>query len=182
MTPIRAPDAPLTDGVVTLRLPAEGDVAAIERGIADPDVVRWLGRQDLSGKAVLELNRDRWREGRGATLAVCDHAGRCVGHVWVNLSDPRHGSVGYWLLPEARGQGWATRSVRLLSTWALAELGLVRLQLLTEPANLASQRVAERSGFQREGVLRSYAEIDGRDVDYVVFSLRPGDLGNMEER
>jgi RimJ/RimL family protein N-acetyltransferase len=38
--------------------------------------------------------------------------------------------------------------------------------------------VAERSGFEREGVLRSYAEIDGRRVDHVSFSLLPGDLEN----
>jgi RimJ/RimL family protein N-acetyltransferase len=48
--------------------------------------------------------------------------------------------------------------------------------LLTEPSNEGSQRVAERSGFQREGVLRSYGEIDGRRIDYIVFSLLPGEI------
>src|SRR5262249_16717591 len=98
----------------------------------------------------------------------------------VNVADRRRGSVGYWLLPQARGRGLATRSVRLLSEWALRDLGLARLQILTEPANGASQRVAEGCGYQREGVLRSYADVDGRSVDYVVFSLLPSDLGNME--
>lgn len=100
----------------------------------------------------------------------------CVGHVFVNLSDAGRGSVGYWLLPEARGKGLATRAVQLVGLWALRDLALARLALLTEPSNLWSQRLAERSGFQREGVLRSYAEIDGRKVDYVVFSLLPSDV------
>src|SRR5512146_2713173 len=81
---------------------------------------------------------------------------------------------------EARGKGLATRAVRLISRWALRELGLPRLGLFTEPWNVASQRVAERAGFQREGVLRSWTEIDGRRRDYVSFSLLPGDLAEDE--
>ena len=172
---LSAPDPPLTDGVVTLRPPTERDLGAIERGIRDPDVIRWFGRPTTSATELLELNRTRWSEGSGATFAICDPSDTCVGHVFVNMRAGR-GSVGYWLLPEARGRGLATRSVRLLSRWALSDVGLPRLQLLTEPANDASQRVAERSGFEREGVLRSYGEIDGRRVDSVIFSLVPGDL------
>jgi ribosomal-protein-alanine N-acetyltransferase len=52
----------------------------------------------------------------------------------------------------------------------------MRLALFTEPSNRRSQRVAERSGFHREGVLRSYTEIDGRSVDNVAYSLLPSDL------
>jgi RimJ/RimL family protein N-acetyltransferase len=48
--------------------------------------------------------------------------------------------------------------------------------LSAEPWNLQSQRVAERAGFRREGILRAYGEIDGRRVDYVSFSLVPSDL------
>jgi ribosomal-protein-alanine N-acetyltransferase len=58
----------------------------------------------------------------------------------------------------------------------LGELALVRLALLMEPSNRQSQRVAEHSGFQREGVLRSYTDIDGRYVDNVAYSLLPSDL------
>jgi RimJ/RimL family protein N-acetyltransferase len=74
----------------------------------------------------------------------------------------------------------ASRAVSLLSRWALGDLGLDRLQLFAEPSNGASLRVAERTGFQREGLLRSYAVVNDRRVDYVVFSLLPADLGNME--
>jgi len=171
-----APDPPLSDGVVTLRLPEERDVAAIERGIADPDVIRSFGRPTLTAEHLLELNRRRWDEGVGATFAICDAADGCVGHVFVNLGDAQRGNIGYWLLPEARGRGLATRAVRLLSRWTLRDLALARLGLLAEPWNYQSQRVAERVGFRREGILRSYAEIDGRRVDYVSFSLLPGDL------
>jgi ribosomal-protein-alanine N-acetyltransferase len=144
-------------------------------------VIRWFGHAKQTAAEILELNRARWREGTGATFAICESDDRCVGHAWVNLSDLRRGSVGYWLLPEARGRGLATRSVRLLAQWAFRDLGLARLALLTEPGNRASQRIAERLGFRREGVLRSYDENDGRRVDNVVFSLLPDEFGPLAD-
>jgi [ribosomal protein S5]-alanine N-acetyltransferase len=130
----------------------------------------------MSAEQLLELNRSRWDLGEAATFSICDATGSCVGHVFLNLSGIGRGSVGYWLLPEARGKGLASRAVVLVARWALGDLGLRRLALLTEPSNRQSRRVAERNGFQREGVLRSYTEIDGRRVDYVSYSLLPGDL------
>jgi RimJ/RimL family protein N-acetyltransferase len=139
-------------------------------------VIRAFGRPTKPAQELLEVNRRRWDDATAATFAICDATDECMGHVFVNLSAAGRGSVGYWLLPEARGKGLATRAVRLVATWALRDLGLARLALMTEPSNDASQCVAERSGFRREGVLRSYAEIDGRRIDYVVFSLLPSDL------
>lgn len=159
------PEPPLSDGAVTLRSPGESDLPAIEQGIADAEVVRWFGSPEHSARQILELNRSPWTEGTGATFSICSPQDGCVGHVWVNLAGSRGGSVGFWLLPEARGRGLATRSVRLISRWALRELGLARLSLFTEPSNEKSQRVAERTGFVREGVLRSYGEVEGRRVD-----------------
>jgi [ribosomal protein S5]-alanine N-acetyltransferase len=145
-------------------------------------VIRSFGRSTLSAKQLLELNRSRWAEGDAATFAICDTAEHCVGHVFVNLTTSRRAGIGYWLLPEARGKGLATCAVRLTSRWALRELGLARLGLFAEPSNVHSQRVAERAGFHREGVLRSWAEIDGRRVDYAVFSLLPADLEGKRMR
>jgi RimJ/RimL family protein N-acetyltransferase len=177
-----SPDPPLGDGVVALRLPDERDLRAIERGVHDPDVMRAFGRPTMSAEQLLELNRSRWDHDEAATFSICDATGACVGHVFVNLSGMRRGGVGYWLLPEARGKGLATRAVTLVSRWALGELALARLALLTEPSNRQSQRVAERCGFHREGVLRSYTEIDGRRVDNVAFSLLPSDLSARLQR
>jgi RimJ/RimL family protein N-acetyltransferase len=164
-------------------VPGEQDLPAIERRNVDPDIVRWFGPAEQSARELFELNRTRWTQGIGATFSVCDpnhsnHA--CVGHVWVQLdpADSDRGGVGYWLLPEARGKGLATRSVRLVSRWALEELGMARLAVTTETSNDRSQQVAKRSGFTREGVLRSYTEIGGQRVDCVVFSLVPADLGS----
>jgi RimJ/RimL family protein N-acetyltransferase len=52
-----------------------------------------------------------------------------------------------------------------------------RVDLITDPDNVASQRVAEKVGFQREGVMRAHLRHpDGRIRDSVMFSLLPGEL------
>ncbi len=64
-----------------------------------------------------------------------------------------------------------------MASWALPAMRLGRLQLHTDPENIASQRVAEKAGFTREGVLRAYnGRNDGTRADAVVYSLLPQDL------
>ena len=78
---------------------------------------------------------------------------------------------------ENRGRGITTRAVRLVCRFALDELGLERLELTTDAENYASQRVAEKVGFRREGVLRSHLlHPEGYRRDSVLLSLLPGEL------
>ncbi len=63
----------------------------------------------------------------------------------------------------------------MLTDWAFAALGLGRVQVFVAPENVAALRLAEQAGFRREGVLRSYWEIDGERLDVVVLSRLPGD-------
>jgi RimJ/RimL family protein N-acetyltransferase len=90
--------------------------------------------------------------------------------------EQRRAGLGYWVARWARERGVATRAVGLLSRWALSELSLARVELGTYPDNHASQCVAERCGFVREGVLRAYLEVKGQRHDIVMFSLLADDL------
>ena len=63
----------------------------------------------------------------------------------------------------------------LASGWAFRDAGIARLQLWVEPVNAASVRVAERSGFRADGVLRSFIERDGVRRDVVFYSLLPSE-------
>ena len=73
----------------------------------------------------------------------------------------------------ARRQGVATRAVRLMAHWAFEDLEVKRLELLTNLGNEASEGVALKCGFQREGVLRSARIIKGERVDLTLFALLP---------
>lgn len=161
----------LSDGHVVLRAAEHRDLPAIEDGIHDPDVIRWIGPPEGSAHDVLVQNEERWALG-SPTLSICEPEGSCVGKVWVNVreTDASTGFVGYWLLPAARGRGLATRAVRLISEWASRDLGLRTIRLTTAPDNARSQRVAERSGFRR---ISSAAgdPVEGTDRRQVVFEL-----------
>lgn len=90
------------------------------------------------------------------------------------------GHIGYWVARESRGRGVCTVALGRLCSFAFEELRLERLELVTDPENVASQRVAEKVGFRREGILRSHLlHRDGRRRDSVMFSLLPGELAEL---
>ena len=88
-----------------------------------------------------------------------------------------------WLLggppqPPERGQGYATRTVRLVAAWVFDDLGLGRLQARTSQGNLASEHVLERVGFRREGLARSgfLLPVSRERVDTTMWSLLQGEV------
>ena len=58
----------------------------------------------------------------------------------------------------------------MIARYAFTELGVTRIELWIEPANRASLRVAERAGFTREGLMRSFAVIAGERRDMLMYS------------
>src|SRR5262249_10534804 len=89
-------------------------------------------------------------------------------------TERRIAESGYSVIPAARGRGFATTTARTLSEHAFS-LGIERVAAYVNLGNAASERVLERSGFTREGVVRSMPRPDGRRVDKTLFSLLPGE-------
>jgi RimJ/RimL family protein N-acetyltransferase len=121
--------------------------------------------------------------GAGSQFAMEPRAGgRLAGCVGLKKTDwqARVSEVGYWVAPWARGCGYATEAVQTIGRWLLDELGFERLELVAATGNVASQRVAEKAGFVREGVLRNAGYIHGGRVDLVMYSLVPSDIGAAE--
>jgi RimJ/RimL family protein N-acetyltransferase len=87
---------------------------------------------------------------------------------WTN----RACEIGYMTAPWARGRGYTSEAVAAVGRWLLREQRFQRLRLRAAVSNTASQRVAEKAGFVREGVERNAL----RGEDLVVFSLIPSDL------
>jgi RimJ/RimL family protein N-acetyltransferase len=82
--------------------------------------------------------------------------------------------LGVRVVPQARGRGAASMAPRLLTQWAFGELEALRLELLISVDNHASQRVAARCGYVREGVLRSFHVKQDVREDTEIWSLLPG--------
>ena len=92
-------------------------------------------------------------------------AGRLLGSVSLDLYPGRQaGEIGYWVAPEARRKGFAAAAVRLVTYWGFQVVGVERLEIMTYPGNEASQALAQKAGFRREGLLRGYLAAEpGKD-------------------
>ena len=178
------PGEPLVDGPTALRAWRDADLQPLVTACQDPEISRWTrvpfpyGPSDA--RNYLLQRHDALHAGASAPFAVvrAEDRDQLLGSIslmrfsWKNA----RAEVGYWLAREARGQGHITRAVRLITNWGFVHLGLQRIELVAATANPASQRVAERCGFTREAVLRSYmVSKTGRD-DMVAFGLLASDV------
>ena len=170
-------DVVATDGVVSLRRWREDDVDAIVAACQDTEIHHWIPLpQPYLREHALAFVRGEV-EGIGEDQFAIVEDGRAVGSIGMGVNRSRSGHIGYWCAREARGRGVTTRALRLLSRHGFEERGLLRLELITDPDNHGSQRVAEKVGYRREGVLRSHLDHpDGRRRDSILFSLLPGEL------
>jgi [ribosomal protein S5]-alanine N-acetyltransferase len=102
--------------------------------------------------------------------------GMAIGWISLRVNDrtPRVGEVGYSLLQEARGKGYATEALRAVIDEAFITAELDELQACIVPENAASRRVLDRTGFREERLLRGGAVIRGRHVDVLLFSIPRG--------
>jgi RimJ/RimL family protein N-acetyltransferase len=118
------------------------------------------------------------REGTRAGFAIVDaESGDFLGiAVLVRIDRPaREAEAGYAVTPRARGHGVAAEALALLTDWAFRELELERLELRITADNHGSIKVAERTGFIREGVLRSVHFKQGTRNDVAVYSRLASD-------
>jgi RimJ/RimL family protein N-acetyltransferase len=177
MKELQPPAEPLTDGAIALRewraddagtlVPmlnddAIGRFTLVPQPYGEEDARRWLathGRDKLTGRAI--------------PFAIVDAGnGELLGSIDLRVPDWEHmvGELGYLVSASARGRGVAPAAVKLLADWGLGEVGLGRIEIFVEPGNDASARVAEKAGFEREGLLRSKRIAKGGRADMYVFA------------
>jgi ribosomal-protein-serine acetyltransferase len=116
----------------------------------------WAADASLeSTRAFAEETGRRWAEGMSFQFAVRDES-ELVGAMGVDVhgAEGRIGEVGYWIRTDRAGRGYATEAGEAVVDLGFADVGLYRLELRAGVDNVASQRVAEKLGFRREGRLR----------------------------
>jgi RimJ/RimL family protein N-acetyltransferase len=169
----------LRDADLELRAWSADDVPSLVQCCNDAEIQRWI---HVIPRPYTEADARAFVRGEvtgiGERQFAITESGRVVGSIGLGVNERLHsGHIGYWCAAGARGRGLTTRALRLLCRHALDDLQLDRLELITDPDNLASQRVAEKVGFRREGVLRSHLpDRTGGRRDSVMFSLLPGEL------
>lgn len=121
----------------------------------------WITAQRELAKQGLEFQFAIWREGR--------YLGGC-GINQINRAN-RFANLGYWVRASEMGRGVGPAAVRLAAEYAFRETDIIRLEIVCAVGNVRSQRVAEKSGAVREGVLRNRLFLPSGSSDAVMFSL-----------
>jgi RimJ/RimL family protein N-acetyltransferase len=176
-----AGDVVLSDGVVTLRVWRRDDAPAVLAACQDPLIARFVPIPQPyvkeEARAFIEKTQRDWESGDEQAFAIVDAVtDELLGSISRHGPSGHRATFGYWLAPEARGRGVATRALRLIVDWTIATTNVIRFDLYTDVENDASGRVAERAGFEREGIRRAWIlGRDGRPMDVMSYVRVRGD-------
>ena len=170
-------DLEFSSGDLALRRYTVADVADLVKYGNDPLTQLWLPipspYTDEHAKSFIdEYAKELLISGRGLLRAI-DLNGRFAGSIDIKKADwaARVCEISYWSAPWARGQGLMTSTLKLLTEWILSEQGMERVEVRVAANNIASQRVAEKAGFTREGIARNAGFTQAGRVDLVTFSM-----------
>jgi ribosomal-protein-alanine N-acetyltransferase len=185
---LHPPDPPISLSGFHLRPWATTDVPALVAAWRDPEMARWMPEETNpfeaeQARAFIDDAATHLSTGTSVALAIADEStDQAVGSVSLHVWAPRHWNLGYWVAADQRRHGVATEAVTKLSRWAFAaNPNLARLSLYTIPGNEPSQKVAERAGFRREGLLRRWGDGNPEQLDWVMFSLIREDLESEDD-
>lgn len=173
-------NAPLIPGFVVRPVtPADADAWAAYACL--PEVKQHTSstaatREDVEREIAKTLTGDPAAPMRFALLPEGED--RLVATVGFHTISPlnRTAEIAYDVTPERWGRDIASMACRAATRWGFEVQGWHRVQATVLLANLASQRVLERCGFRREGLLRSFRIVRGEPADYWMYAALPGEV------
>jgi len=179
-------NAELTDGTIVIRPCELADAQRVYEAVRESmaAVSPWAPwcRPEYSiedARTWLASLPEAWAQGTDYDFAVVDpHDGAWLGGCGLNQFNHVHhfANLGYWTRTSRAGRGIATAAARLLARFGFEALKLKRIEIVAAVDNKASQRVAEKAGATREGVLRNRHVVRDKLYDAVMFSLLPEDI------
>jgi [ribosomal protein S5]-alanine N-acetyltransferase len=184
--PLALPE--LTYGSILLRGFTLSDLPLIRQAGEDPYIPSITSvppvYSDDSGRAFIERQQRLAFDGHGYPFVIADasdpHHGLGALGIWLREIENGRASIGYWVIPSARGRHAAGLALRAAVTYAFEALGIPRLQLFIEPWNAASQRTAEYAGFTQEALLRGWERIDHTQHDAYCYALLHQDWNDRQ--
>jgi ribosomal-protein-serine acetyltransferase len=175
------PTARTTDRLLLRPFERRDSAALLEAVRASlPELAQWLpwahlryGRSDA--QSYIRESMRSWKEGKAYDLAIrgLEDPRRHLGNisVWFISRSFKTGEIGYWIRSDETGKGIGTEATRKALDIAFNELHLHRAILRIAIGNRASERVAEKLGFVREGVLREEIKVRGEWLDHSVWGM-----------
>lgn len=177
----RASDLLLSDGTLGLRQFRLEDVPSLFAAVQEsmPQLSAWMvwahANYSLEDtRAFVAKCGPGWEKGEQYTFAIVDiHDGQLLGSVGLSALNRTHGfaNLGYWVRTRNTRHGIATSATRMAARFSFDKLALNRIELLVPTTNVASQRVAEKAGAHREGLLRKRLRLNGIIHDALIYSF-----------
>ena len=164
----------------TVRLYQQEDVEAIHAAALESvaEVYPWMAwchaRYTLDeARQWVMLQIELARQRKAFEFVIVGEGGCLLGGCGINQINPmnRFANLGYWVRSSATGSGVAPAAVREVAAYAFRETDLIRLEIVIAVGNTRSERVAEKVGAVREGVLRSRVLLPSGPSDAVMYSL-----------
>ena len=146
--------------------------------LSDQDVVKPMGLDPF--QTVKDVwDEIRWytsiyEEGTGIRWGITlKDSGKVIGSCgFLNrLTKHYRAEVGYEISKDYWGQGIASEALEAVVKYGYHHLQLERIEALIEPENVPSQRLVEKQGFIREGLLRHYEFARGKFDDLYMYSI-----------
>ena len=153
--------------------------------LSDIDVVKPMGLEPFQTvkDAWDEINwyTSIYEEGTGIRWGITlKDSGKVIGSCgFLNmLTKHSRAEIGYELSKDYWGKGIASEALEAVVKYGYHHYQLERIEALIEPANLSSQKLVEKQGFKREGLLRHYEFTCGKFDDLYMYSIIKEDLIN----
>jgi RimJ/RimL family protein N-acetyltransferase len=153
------------------------DLAIMEKG--DLPIIRdWLNDVDIIGEfenfhqVTLAQHEKRYDDGKDERndFFVQKKDGTKIGIIQ-HFKAGDQVEIGYVLVPGERGKGYGSEAVQIMVDYLFLHKNIVRIQAMTHTANIASQRVLEKAGFKKEGIIRKTLFTRGVWTDRAMFSI-----------
>jgi RimJ/RimL family protein N-acetyltransferase len=173
-------DLPIHTDRLTLRAYRQDDAESVFELYSNPDVVRYLYSEVMQPERLAESMDRRLQSTRleveGDMLELAAElrdGGQFVGAMTFFYRSTVHqrGELGYIILPQYAGRGFATEGARALLAIGFDQMGLHRIEAQCDARNVASARVMERIGMRREGHMRENEFVKGEWTDEVLCAM-----------
>ena len=107
---------------------------------------------------------------------MCGKSGKIIGDLWVYLiENDRMASVAIRLASQCHGRGYGTEALSAITEFCFANTELQRLWTEVDVRNTASQRMLEKCGYTREGLIRQ-GKMVNTWCDYYIYGILSSDI------
>ena len=161
-----------------LRPMCAGDVPALKKWLPDPSIYTYWGKGPSKAEKNPELLFEKEKKPTNSFhLGIArKDSDQVIGDIWVYLiENDRMASIAIRLAPQSHGQGFGTEALSAMTEFCFAHTELKRLWTEVDVRNIPSQRILEKCGYTKEGLIRQ-GKMVNTWCDYYIYSILKSDI------